>query len=1024
MSKRLSKRLIGIVSFLALLVCTISVGFTLTLASEPEQTVYNAKESFGDTSIWSYQRRKGDGSAIEDMGLNGGGDMYLASANYISKDWMSVGVDPNYQTMLTFTAPRAGTIHISSEGQLINLGAAGDYETGVTTAQIWDKNNTTLGYVEIPTSDTPVDMDKKPIAENGFKVEKGDTIHFVLWSNSAKNQYVSWVPVITYGEETKPDGEAYNAKESFGNTSIWSYQRRKGDGSAIEDMGLNGGGDMYLASANYISKDWMSVGVDPNYQTMLTFTAPRAGTIHISSEGQLINLGAAGDYETGVTTAQIWDKNNTTLGYVEIPTSDTPVDMDKKPIAENGFKVEKGDTIHFVLWSNSAKNQYVSWVPVITYETETSDSTTTTSETTTTAESTTTTDSTATSTEGSTSDTTESTTGSTSTPEPEEETYNAREEFNTADSVWSYHRRQVVDNAYEPLSEFTNDDYGGWFSNGENRISPNWMSVGLDTNYETVLIFTAPHAGTISISSEDGITNHGNRYTESDITPANARVWDKNNDKKELAYYNIPASNDTVATPVIENVQVEAGDEIRFFVSRNGQTAADDNLYIGWVPVITYTEETTPSSTDGSTSSTSENTTTSTTESTAAPEPDEKIYNAKTGFGDEDLWSYQRRQVVDNAYEDMTLTDSENGNIYVGGDSYISPDWLTVGTDPEYETVLNFIAPYTGTISISSVDGIANHGHQYNESDISPANARVWDKNNKELAYYTIPASTDTVATPVIENIEVEKGDVIRFFVSRNGQTAADDNLYISWVPVITYTEVETTTSSTNGTTAPSLPRYDANAEFSGEQGGTSGVWNYLSREVVSNVYTELEWTGSQWEDGMGGIITDSWMHATADASDTHESQIVLEFTAPYSGTVSISDKAGQLTAGNDTANGVKLWVWKNNDSLIDGEIILQAGETAELSVPTVQVTKGDKIRFIVTAINGDNAGDMLFISPVISYLSVQDGPVATTAPGAQEDVDNVQTGHPLNMAAVSMLLISAALAGVLMVKKVRTSAE
>ena len=214
-------------------------------------------------------------------------------------------------------------------------------------------------------------------------------------------------------------------------------------------------------------------------------------------------------------------------------------------------------------------------------------------------------------------------------------------------------------------------------------------------------------------------------------------------------------------------------------------------------------------------------------------------------------------------------------------------------------------------------------------------------------------------------------------------------------------------TYTLNITVNGGLPTYSAKADFSSQQGD---IWKYWSREVVSNIYTPLEWdaVNERWTDGKGGMVADTWIHASADASSTHEAQMVLEFTCPESGVVTILDEFGSVWLSDSSGNGAKLWVWLDNSFLLDKTF--QAGESMELNLEDIEVSKGQKIRFILSAISGNNAGDILHIAPYIIYTAInEDDENDPAKPGTPSP----NTGVAFPLAVVSTLIGSGAIIAV-----------
>ena len=163
---------------------------------------------------------------------------------------------------------------------------------------------------------------------------------------------------------------------------------------------------------------------------------------------------------------------------------------------------------------------------------------------------------------------------------------------------------------------------------------------------------------------------------------------------------------------------------------------------------------------------------------------------------------------------------------------------------------------------------------------------------------------------------------------------------------------------------------FDSASMFSNKQ---TDVWQYQTREVVTNIYKDLTYNKAEgwWEDGKSGIIAEGWMHSSSDASEKHETQIVLQFTAPYDGNLDIIDKKGYISTDVNTDNGVTLWVWKNESELMEPMVIdSECNYKQQFPVINTNVEVGDTIRFILS-FNGNNVGDATQISPIINYVTI-----------------------------------------------------
>lgn len=393
-------------------------------------------------------------------------------------------------------------------------------------------------------------------------------------------------------------------------------------------------------------------------------------------------------------------------------------------------------------------------------------------------------------------------------------------------------------------------------------------------------------------------------------------------------------------------------------------------------------------------------------------------YNAEKDFASK-VFGYFARNLSNGVNTELTYVQSDKMYRTSATGSYITSSYLSVGINPAVGSMLVFTAPVTGTITISNAatGGITNKGNQWNKKDFTECYANIYGTDWSMLATYAIPASETAVATADITGIHVEAGQQIRFLAGSNSTM----NCYLYWIPQITYTEVEsdehrhawqetwnsdedyhwhecgdgcdiTDNAQKNGyakhadqdlngicdacghlLTLPGMEDYVYSFAdmFSGTQ---TGVWRYLTRESVSNTYKELTWDGEKWVDGKGAIITDKWLHTSADASDKHETQTCLEFVAPCDGVITLSMLGNTIQVGPNSDNGVRVAVWKNTDAdlAVLPYTVISAGKTYDFAPATFSVKKGDQIRFLLTAINGNNAGDSVVMLPIIQYTSIK----------------------------------------------------
>lgn len=352
----------------------------------------------------------------------------------------------------------------------------------------------------------------------------------------------------------------------------------------------------------------------------------------------------------------------------------------------------------------------------------------------------------------------------------------------------------------------------------------------------------------------------------------------------------------------------------------------------------------------------------------ATEDVSDNTYTASVMFGNnqDGPWHYLKREVVTNAYTPLEWT-GEQWEDGMGG--IITAEWMHASSDAsdahEIQICLEWEAPEDGTVEIRMPDNAMTVG-EYSGNGVM---IECWQENTTLWSCGEVAAAGTKLEFALLST-HVKAGQKIRFLLTAFRGDNAGDMLTID--PTIAYTEID---EPFEGTLYPSGTEEDgiyyASAMFSDSQ---SGVWHYLKREAVQNEYSELNWNGTQWEDGMGGLIADTWMHASADASDKHEIQICLEFEAPSDGTIELYMESGYIKAAADSDNGVRFAVWQNSTPLI-GFTDLKAGEEYPFVPLEVNVLKGDKIRFLLTPIGGNNAGDSVQFSPIVVYTSTEPAP-------------------------------------------------
>ena len=495
---------------------------------------------------------------------------------------------------------------------------------------------------------------------------------------------------------------------------------------------------------------------------------------------------------------------------------------------------------------------------------------------------------------------------SASAEEEELPSYNAITDFSATDNpngVWSFQ--------YKSGASFVNmakrNENDGWTNGdaGTLQITGSYFTAWNNSaTYETVISFTAPYSGTISVSmANGGVKRYNAGQTPKFKLYKNSEVL-----MEEL----VPAGDGCLTEA--QELTVVKGDVIRFATMRSAANASGHAILN---PAVTYTEV-------------------------------KPGYNAVMDFSATEnpngVWSFQ--YWTGSAYANMTKRDQNDGwtNASAGpitvGDSYFTT-WSASAT---YETVIAFAAPYTGTISISMVNGGVK---RYN--DAQTPRFKLY-KNSEVLMDELVPTGAG-VFTEARE-LTVTRGDVIRFATMRSAAGASGHALLN---PTVTYTEV--------------MPSYDAIADFSATE-NPNGVWSFQYKSGASFVNMTKRDQNDGWTNGNAGILQITGSYFTAwNNSATYET--IIAFTAPYTGTISVSMANGGVKRYN-ASQTPKFKLYKNSEVLM--EELIPTGNGCLTEAQELTVEKGDVIRFATMRSNQSQSGHAI-LNPEVSYTEIKPDP-------------------------------------------------
>lgn len=556
-----------------------------------------------------------------------------------------------------------------------------------------------------------------------------------------------------------------------------------------------------------------------------------------------------------------------------------------------------------------------------------------------------------------------------------------------------------------------------------------------------VVNFTAPYTGKMKVSMANGgvFSPHQSQDEVSFIFKHNDTVI-KNVSDLDNSYNANRFFEDTV------ELTVKKGDVLRFMVQRNAQKA-DPRTFFN--PNIEYTEV----------------------------EDTQKLrFNAYEDYSDtknpNGPWIFSYMQ--NDTYTDLTY-DTANGYWGTVVPGYINRtvnyphDWVTgqpaLEIRPEslgMAVVVSFIAPYTGKVDVSMANGGVFAPHQ-NLDEVAFTfkhnDTVVKSVSDLDASYNANRFFQDTVG------LTVQQGDVLRFMVQRNTQSA-DPRTFFN--PLIVYTEVEeesnlsfpggaaievsdvdingfkvTWPSAVGDTGEFNYKIYCSETAFESEptEGGIdvsgntytftnldyqkdyyiavvvsdgkatamlrsnvisitdekltfnaykdysktdnpSGVWTYS--HLVEETYVDLNydaqngWWGTETEGRLQDAASDlvTGRPALEVRPELLTRDVVVTFTAPYSGILKISMANGGVFAPHQSGGEVQFTV-KHNAAEVKKISDLDNSYNAEGNrfftedvIRTVEV--GDKIQFIVHR-NAQIANPTTYFNPEMVYQAIGD---------------------------------------------------
>ena len=575
--------------------------------------------------------------------------------------------------------------------------------------------------------------------------------------------------------------------------------------------------------------------------------------------------------------------------------------------------------------------------------------------------------------------------------------YFAENELHANTGVWQYESRTIVDGDYS----YEDMAYSSYWVSSNNMASVQMATGDLvisaangstkvmvltsnDQTTEAVLKFVAPKSGLISVKMANGGVFAPGSASGSDLV----RFFMLHNDDCIVSEEGLDSSNNSQANWFFTGTStfyVAEGDTVRFIVGRNKQQGMTHGTRFN--PEITYVQE---YSSDYS-------------------------YNACTDFSTEDnpngVWAYQtlsggsyRNETWQQFWQSIySWGNPSTGCMYAAASDQVTGRQAIRARAETRDPVLTFTAPYSGKINVSMANGgvfapVSQSGKgqikftfKHNDTIVKSVDDLDHSRSNSNRFF------ADTV------QLDVTAGDTLRFISHKNNTNGTAD---IYFNPQIDYTEVYPTT-------------FNAHTDFSSTD-NPNGTWIYQT--LAGGTYRTEAW--EQFWDSIyswGGINTGAIYAVASDTvtqrpalrarPNTSSRDVVLTFSAPYSGKINVSMANGGVFAPTSTAGGGQIkFTFKHNDTIVKSvdDLDHSRSNSNRFFADTVQldVTAGDILRFIVHENNTSGNMDTYF-NPQISYTSLESKSGGITyyvssSSGSDSNAGTVSTAPYSTLAKVS----------------------
>ncbi len=347
---------------------------------------------------------------------------------------------------------------------------------------------------------------------------------------------------------------------------------------------------------------------------------------------------------------------------------------------------------------------------------------------------------------------------------------------------------------------------------------------------------------------------------------------------------------------------------------------------------------------------------------------------AKTGIGN--VWNYEyatdkgtdftamKRDAGAVFYKDGK--EGEDINLHARVERPFETDCLylvpgSTGTD----AVIAFTAQYDGVIDIASAEMTRNYGME--AADIPDSDVQIAVFKNTEKIW---PAGEEwqsigwTYTMPAIEDIAVEKGDILRFVVNYGDASYSNWCDYTDWPVTISHSVSKPAAGATlvyNAPTYENRDEVDIGNRWLYEY-STGKNTDFTPMALGEGGANAVEFVSDAAEQTEGASVRTPWptqMFLVPGYNDAGSINAVLTFDVPYDGKLTVDAAEVIRNYGEGTedipTSSVEIAIYKNTEKIWPADdwaaITQSLTPVNTLTVPEItdlEVKAQDKIRFVV----------------------------------------------------------------------------